>query len=261
MESPLSPPPTNTRLSNTPTSTVAATPETATATPTATDGSPATATPTRTSEPAFTEGDWYFENIFTYFDEDYLEFYVQGEVFNDTQEYMSITSLWPVILDDAGESVTSEADASAISKDYAKLREIVRLAPDQGLAFSFLVDVPSDISVEDNFDFVVAVEPADDGRDDLDIVEDDDDNSDWPNSLYVYGVYDNPGVDLSTYVAVVVTLYGDFDEVLGVGWSYESGGDFLEAGQHDFELKVQMWEGLENLQLELSWYKVQVFGY
>jgi hypothetical protein len=265
MESPLSPPPTNTPPSNTATPTVAtaaeAGTETATATPTTTGGSPATVTPTHTSEPPFTEGDWHFENLFTYFDEDHLEFYVQGEVFNDTQEYMSITSLWPFILDDAGEPVTSEADVSAISKDYAELRKIVRLAPAQGLAFSFLVDVPSDISVEDNFDFVFVAELADEGREDLDIVEDDYDESDWPNSLYVYGVYDNSGANLSTTVAIVVTLYGDYDEVLGVGWSYESGGDFLEAGEHDFELKVQMWEGLGDLRLELFWYKVQVFGY
>lgn len=265
MESPLSPPPTNTPPSNTATPPVDATAETgtetATATPTSAGDPSATLTPTSTSEPAFTEGDWHLENLFTYFDEDHLEFYVQGEVFNDTQENMRITSLWPFILDSAGEPVTSEADVSAISKDYAQLREIVPLAPEQGLAFSFLVDVPSDVSVEDNFDFVFVAEPADEGRDDLDIVEDDYDDLDWPNSLYVYGVYDNAGDDLSTTVAIVVTLYGDYDEVLGVGWSYESGGDFLKAGEHDFELKVQMWDGLEDPGLELFWYKVQVFGY
>jgi len=173
---------------------------------------------------------------------------------------MGIVELWPVVLDDAGEPVTSEADVTAISKDYAQLREIVRLAPDQGLAFSFFVAVPSEIYVEDNYDFVVAAEPTDDGRDDLDIVEDDYDDAGWPYSLYVNGVYDNAGANLSEYVAIVVTLYGD-DEVLGVGWSYESGGNFMETGAHDFEIRVQLWEGLDHLELELYSYKVQVFGY
>jgi hypothetical protein len=177
---------------------------------------------------------------------------------------MRIVELWPIILDDAGEPVTSEADVSAISKDYAQLREIARLAPDQALAFSFLIEVPSEIYVEDNYDFVVTAEATDDGRDDLDIINEDDeefDDEDWPYSFYVKGVYDNAGDALSAYVAVVVTLYGDYDEVLGVGWSYESGGAFLETGAHDFEVKIQMWEGLDHLELELYTYKVQVFGY
>ena len=231
-----------------------------TATPTASGDSAATATPTSTPGAGSEEG-WHIENVFSYFDEDFLEFYVQGEIVNDTQDYMRIVELWPVILDDAGEPVTSEADVSVISKDYAQLREIVRLAPEQSLAFSFVIEVPSEIYVEDNYDFVIAAEPTDDGRDDLDILDEDFDDEDWPYSLYVNGVYDIAGDDLSAYVAIVVTLYGDYDKVLGVGWSYESGGAFLETGAHDFEVKVQMWEALDHLELELYSYKVQVFGY
>jgi hypothetical protein len=204
---------------------------------------------------------WRFENVYTYFDDEFLEFYVQGDLVNDTEDDARIVSFWPVILGADGVPVTSKGDVDAIAQGYKELRESISLAPGQSLAFSFLVDVPIEISIEDNYDFIVASEQVEAGRDDLDITDDAFDDSDWPYAFFVEGTYANPGSDLTTYVAIVVTLYNVEGQVLGVGWSLETSVPFLSAGEHGFEVSVDVWEGLDHLELEVYSYKVQVFGY
>lgn len=222
---------------------------------------PASSTPTSTSTPTAPNGDWSFENVYTFYDDEYQEFYVWGEAVNDTSGDKHLTTLWPRVYGEDGNPVTSKDDVDAIGTGYKELREGISLAPGARLAFSFLVYLPPDVSVTDNYDMVVAAEPAEPGRDDLEIADANLDYADWPYYLYVDGVYDNRDLDLDDYVAVVVTLYDDENRVIGVGWLYEEGDSHLTAGKHDFEITVELWEVVSYLGLEVDDHEAQVFGH
>jgi predicted small lipoprotein YifL len=234
----------------------------ATPTPTApTDAtSPPTDTPTASATSAPVEGNWDFENIYAYYDDVYQEFYVWGELVNHTGDHQRVTTLWPVVYDEVGEAATTKDDVNAIGSGYKDLREGISLAPDQSLAFNFLVYLPEGVTVDDNYEIVIESEPAEQGRDDLEIPYENFDDTAWPILFFVEGTFEIPAPDLNEYVAVVVTLYDEDDRVIGVGWLYEESSTYLTADSHDFEIEVEMWDVASDLELEVYFYKVQVFG-
>ncbi len=241
-----------------------ATPDTTTPLATSGEGS-ATPTATLTVSPSATattapSGEaWSFKNVFTYYDEDFLEFYIWGEVVNNTGSDQRITSLMPVVYDGNGAPVTSEEDVLGLW-DYEKLLDLVSIAPEKSLAFSFLVFLPDETPFSQDYEVLVRAETVEPARDDLDITDDEFDLSDWPDYLYVDGFYQIPSPNLNAYVAVVVTVYDEDEHVIGVGWTYETAALYLEAGAHDFEVIVEMWEIVSHLNLDAYSYKVQVFG-
>jgi hypothetical protein len=227
--------------------------------PTATSRASPSTTPTPTPVP---EGEaWGYKNLFTYYDEDFLEFYIMGELVNQSGSAQRVMTFWPVVLDADGNQVTDRDDVDAAASGYKELREGVGLPAGSSLPFSFLIDVPQDVTVDDNYDFVIIGEPAEPARDDLDIPFDDYDLVDWPNFFYVEGSYDNPGPGLTEYVAIVVTLYDEQERVIGIGWIYSTDSSLLAAGEHDFDLEIVPWDIVEWLELEVNTYKIQVFGY
>ena len=93
------------------------------------------------------------------------------------------------------------------------------------------------------------------------IITHDDLESDWPYYFYVNGTWENPGPELTEYVLVVVTAYDEERHVIGMGSSYETGSSQLAAGEHDFEVYVELWEIVAELELEVDDHDVQLFGY
>jgi hypothetical protein len=241
-------------------STATATPETpaaGSATPTQETPGAASATPTQTSEP---QGEaWALDGVLTYYDEFFSELYVWGAVVNESDAHWRLTTLMPVVYDAQGDSVTSEADVDYFF-GYDELLAALSLAPGQSLAFSFIVSLPEDFAYRDQYEILVEGSPAEPSRDDLDIVQDDFDDGDWPFAFYVEGMYENPGPDLSDYVAIVVTLYDVDERVIGVGWQYETDPYFFGPGENPFEVAVEIQEVIPEMELEVYSYHVQVFG-
>jgi len=225
-------------------------------TPTPTPESEASPTPTVTLESS--EESWSFENIFGYYDDVYQELYLSGKVVNDTDQHQRITTLTPVVYDQGGSPVTLE-DVIPL-EGYDELIEAARLAPGQSLSFGFLILLPFDVSIQENYEVVVEAEPAEAARDDL-VITYDDFESDWPYYFYVNGTWENPGPELTEYVLVVVTVYDEEQHVIGMGSSYETGASQLAVGEHDFEVDVELWEIVDFLELEVYNYQVQLFGY
>jgi hypothetical protein len=240
-----------------PLSTPSSSPARDAATPTATvEGSqPLTATPTPTPSGQA----WHLEKVFTYYDVEYQEFYIWGEVVNDTNRHQGITMLAPVVYGRDGNPITSAEVESPLG--YDELRAAVRLPPTKNLAFGFRVYLPTDVPFDQDYEIRVEMEPVEPGRDDLDITHDEYDGLDWPDYFYVEGTYENPGPDLNEYVALVVTIYIEDDQVVGLGWAYETDDLHLQTGEQDFSVEVEMWEIVGELGLDVYSYKVQAFGY
>ena len=236
----------------------------ATATPTldvgVTPSSTPTPTPSPSSSPEPQEAQWRFEKTYTFYDDVFQEFYVMGELVNDTESHWRVTTFWPVVLDMDDNYVTSKDDVDATGSGYKDLREGISLGPGASLSYSFLVYLPDGVTVEDNFDFVIQAELADPSREDLDIPSDDFDMSDWPIYFYVNGTFENPGPDLTEYVALVATLYDIDDQVIGMGWLYETNASLFSTGTHTFGIEVEVWEIVDFLELEVHSYKIQIFG-
>jgi len=254
-ESPLDLPPTAT--GTVPLSTPSSSPAegTATPTPTVTGSQPLTSTPTPTTSGRA----WHLEKVFTYHDVEHQEFYIWGEVVNDTNSHQQITTLTPVVYGRDGNPLTSAEVESPLG--YDELRAAVRLPPTKSLAFGFRVYLPTDVPFDQDYEILVETEPVEPGRDDLDITHDEHDGLDWPDYFYVEGNYENPGLDLNEYVALVVTIYVGGDQVVGLGWAYETDDLHLQTGEQDFAVEVEMWEIVGELGLDVYSYKVQAFGY
>jgi hypothetical protein len=203
---------------------------------------------------------WGFEQLFTFYDDQFQEFYIMGRLVNNTGSDQRVITLWPVVLDEGGDPVTSKDDVDAIGSSYKELREGISLSPGSGLSFSFLVYLPAGVVVDDNYDWVVEAEPAPPTRDDIGVTHDYDD-SDWPFLYYVAGTYEIPAPELSEYVAIVVTLYDEADRVIGMGWDYETNVAYLTVGQHEYAVEVELWEIVDYLQLEVASYSLQLFAY
>jgi len=253
-ESPLTPP------SGTPSPTT-----TPTLSPEATDdGTPPTptteseASPTPTTTPESSGENWSFRNVYAYYDDANQKLYLSGEVINETDQDQRITTLTPVVYDQGGNPVILE-DVITL-EGYDELIEAASLAPGKSLSFGFLILLPLDVSIQENYEFEVEAEPAEPTRDDL-FVTNDDLESDWPYFFYVNGTWENPGPALTEYVLVVVTAYDEERHVIGMGSSYETGSSQLAAGEHDFEVYVELWEIVADLELEVDDHDVQLFGY
>ena len=138
---------------------------------------------------------------------------------------------------------------------------MVSLDPEQSLAFGFVVLVPDEVAFEKDYDIVVETEPAEPARDDLTVVFDEYDLADWPDLLLVQGSFQIAGADLTESIAFVVTVYDVDGHVIGVGWQYEATPPYLTAGEHSFVIEVELFEGVDWLDLEMETYKLQLFGY
>ena len=97
-------------------------------------------------------------------------------------------------------------------------------------------------------------------RDDLDIPTDTFDLSAWPNILVVRGQWENLGLDLTEYLMVLVTAYGEDDQVLGWGRQLVTDPADLVHGVHDFEVQVELSALVAELDLELGICRLQLLG-
>ena len=234
---------------------------TSTPTPTSEGAAAPSATPTPTLTPPPAGEAWSLRRLYTYYDEDFHEFYVWGEVVNDSSSYQRITTLFPVVNDAEGKPVTSEDDVEPLP-EYDQLKELVSLEPDQSLAFSFLVYLPEEVPFSDDYEMQVEMAATEPSRDDLDIPYGSDtfDASEWPYYFYVDGLFVNPGPDLTEYVAVVITLYDQEEHVIGLGWLVSTDPAYFGIGEHGYQVSVTSWDIMDALELEVGTYKIQVFG-
>ena len=172
----------------------------------------------------------------------------------------SLVTLMPVVFDENEIPVTSD-ESLLTPVAYDQLRQSISLAPGQALSFVFTVFLPEDITVDENYEIVVESEASEPARDDLDILFDDFDTSEWPWYFIVEGNYANPGANLEDHIAIVVTVYDNEERVIGVGWVDENENPaLLEPGEHEFIVETEMWEIADTLGLEAYSYKVQIFG-
>ena len=197
------------------------------------------------------------ESVFAHFDGENETFFVAGEVINHTDTHQRITRLMPIVLDDDGMPLSSD-DNVDFPTDFDVLRDAISLAPDWSLPFSFKVELPEGIIVEDNYEIQVEAEPTEAAREDLNVFEDV--GGEWPDSFFVEGTVENPGTELTKFVAIVVTVYDLEERVIGVGWQYQTDPFFLSAEEYDFDLDITPWAIVEDLELEMDWHAVQAFG-
>lgn len=262
---PDSPLPTPSPAIETPTSTARsedASAETERATPSLVPEEDVVPTDTPTATPEGADASWGFENVHTYYDDMFQEFYVSGESVNQADSDQRITTLWPVVYDQEGNPVNTKDDVDAIGQGYKELREGISLAPNSRLAFSFCVYLPEGVVINENdYTFTVESEPAEAARQDLEVLEHSSDDSAWPAHFYVEGVLGNPGPELNEYIAIVVTLYDPDERVIGLGWVYEQGENALTNQEYSFRIEVEMWAGMETLGLEVGDHELQSFGY
>jgi hypothetical protein len=221
------------------------------------------ATSTSTSTPSPTGEAWSFEKVFSYYDSEFQELYVLGEVVNNSDSYQRITSFIPVIYDDDGLPVTDENNF-AFPPDF-DFFQTVSISPSGSLSFSFFVYLYDEIDFivdEEHYEIQIQAEPAEPTREDLEIAITSEDLSGWPDYYFsVEGTYNNPGPDLTQYVAIVVTLYGESGNVIGMGGWFEDGSPYLDAGVHDFDISViDIWLIAYELNLEVYNYTVQLFA-
>jgi hypothetical protein len=204
-----------------------------------------------------------FENMFEDYDNGSQKLYISGEVVNNSDDPRRIIQLAPIVYDDAGYPLTSNADVSYLTMepDYLELLAAIILAPEQSLAFSAFIELPGDIPIDNHYEVQVESEPVGPMREDLDIPRDDFDLTYLPQRFFVDGSYAIPAPDLTAYIAIVVTVYDQDDYVIGMGWRSWDASIDLAAGDHDFEIDATMWQGYEDLGLDVGWYKVQAFGY
>jgi hypothetical protein len=247
--------------------------EDATPRPTASEDASSTPTPTFTSTPTVTltptpttspTGEtWSFEKVFSYYDDEFQELYVMGEAVNNSASHLRITSFIPVLYDDDGLPITDE-ESFAFPPDFDFFQN-VSVGPGGHLSFNFFVYLYDDIDFtidEDHYEIQIQAESAEATREDLVVTVTDYDTSGWPAYYFaVEGVYDNPGPDLTEYVAIVVTLYGEDDDVIGVGGWFEQESSYLEAGEQSFYINVvDIWGIAYELNLEVYNYTVQLFA-
>jgi hypothetical protein len=195
----------------------------------------------------------------THYDDDNHELHISGEVVNLSGSHQRIARLLPVVYDGEGTQVTSDESVFPVL-DYEKLLETIGLAPDQSLAFDFIVYLPDDFLYEERYEIQIEAEPDERTRDDLVGTLDAEDKSEWPDFYDVEGRFENPGPDLTEYVVVLVTVYDEDEHVIGLGWFTETDPIFLAAGAHEFRIEVEISELVGFLELELSDRVVQVFG-
>lgn len=232
--------------------------------PTPSDGESPTPTATLTATlPPADEG-WSFEHTFIYYDDMFEELYILGKAINNTGSRQHITSLVPILYDEAGNPLTSEEDVY-FPPSY-DLISSVSLAPGSGVPFSFIITyLPDDLdisAIEDHYDFVIEAEPTDETtRGDLGLSVEGDDSTDWPDYFFLEGIYTVPEPALAQYVTIIVTLYDEDERVIGVGGSFSTDAFDLGVGEHDYIVDVELDVFVYNLGLEMETYGVQLFGY
>jgi hypothetical protein len=165
----------------------------------------------------------------------------------------------PAVLDDDGIYLSTDGNASFPS-GFDELRDAIVVAPEWSLPFSFQVELPEGITVEDNYEVEVEVEatPAEAAREDLEY--DEDAGGEWPDSFFVEGSIENSGPELTRFFAVVVTVYDLNGHVIGVGWQIVTDPLDLSEEEHDFDLDIIPWAFVEDQGIAMDWHDVQVFG-
>jgi Na+-transporting NADH:ubiquinone oxidoreductase subunit NqrF len=197
--------------------------------------------------------------VFAYFDGENEIFFVAGEVVNYSDTHQRITRLMPVVVDDSEVPLSSDENVDFLP-DFDALIDAISLAPDSRFPFSFKVEVPEGIIVEDNFEIQIQIEaePAETAHEDLDRSYEA--GGEWPGSFFVDSILENPGPDLTTFAALAVAVYDLENRVIAVSWRYVTDPLFFSAGEHSFVIDVEPWDIVDELGLEKGGDDVLVFG-
>ncbi len=186
--------------------------------------------------------------------------HVWGEVTNLTGEDQRIRALTPTFYDSQGDPLEGVAAITFVPDDVDLAR--VSLANGRRRPFSFVARPSEAGALEDVQRIVLGVQAnvSAPTRDDLDIPTDTFDLSAWPEALVVRGQWENLGLDLTEYLMVLVTAYGEDGQVLGWGRQLVTDPADLVHGLHDFEVRVALSELVADLDLELGTYRLQLLG-
>jgi hypothetical protein len=185
---------------------------------------------------------------------------VWGEVANATGDDQRIAAFVPVLRDRNHNVVNAEH--WDFFQGRRELVSAVDLADGSSLPFGLAFRLPANVHLAGDAEVVifVAADPGQPTRDDLDIPFNDYDMSMLPGGFRVTGTFENLGPDLSEYVTVVVTVFGLDGQLMGWGWRREIDPAYLTIGTHAFDIPVTFAQAIIDRDLEVGYYKIQVFG-
>jgi hypothetical protein len=233
-------------------------PGTPSATPTPDEAGDETTPPaTETATPQSTAEAWPVEDVYTYVNTESIKLALAGQLRNASDSHQRLMSLLPRVYEETGLPLTDAGDVDAPPdiSEYNDLVAMISLAPGATLPFNFTIDLPGDVSVDENYRVVVEAEPSEPDRDDL-YVDDYAVEEDWP--LFVEGIYQVPDQDLTDYVAVLLVAYDSEGRIIGLGWFLGTESSDLSSGRHDFELDV--WPAGSEEELKAEEYETYIYG-
>lgn len=204
--------------------------------------------------------EWEFHNVRVYHDPFARTAHVWGEVVNKTGDDQRIVAFVPVLRDRNHNVVNAEQ--WNFMQGRRELVSVVDLADDGSLPFGLTVQLPHRTQLREDAEIVifVAAESGEPTRDDMDIPFNDYDLSLRPEAFRVTGTFENPGPDLNEYVTVVVTVFGVDGQLMGWGWRHDTDPAYLARGTHPFDIRVTFAQTIADMDLEVGYYKIQVFG-
>jgi hypothetical protein len=203
---------------------------------------------------------WQFDNVRVDHDPFSRTVQVWGEVANATGDDQRIAAFVPVLRDRNHNVVNAEH--WDFFQGRRELVSAVDLADGSSLPFGLAFRLPTNVHLAGDAEVVifVAADPGQPTRDDLDIPFNDYDMSMLPGGFRVTGTFENLGPDLSEYVTVVVTVFGLDGQLMGWGWRREIDPAYLTIGTHAFDIPVTFAQAIIDRDLEVGYYKIQVFG-
>jgi hypothetical protein len=203
---------------------------------------------------------WQFDNIRVDHDPFSRTVQVWGEVVNTTGDDQRVVAFVPVLRDRNHNVVNAEQ--WDFFEGRRALVSAADLADGSSLPFGLAFRLQRDVRLAEDAEVVIFVtaEPGQPTRDDLDIPFNDYDMSMLPGGFRVTGTFDNPGPELREYVAVVVTVFGLDGKLMGWGWRRETDPAYLSVDTHTFDIPVTFAQAIIDRDLEVGYYKIQVFG-
>ncbi len=205
---------------------------------------------------------WSFKNVRAYQGQDH-SLRVWGELVNHSGRSRRINFLLPLFIQN-GDGDTISFDVSFFLQPlYQDMFNSVSLNDGQSLPFDFDLYLPQDARLVGEAQVVMQLDLDPNrqipNRENLNISSENLELSGELDVLRVSGFWENPGPSLNEYAIVVVTAYGQDDQVLGWGWQSGTDSDHLATGRHDFVVDVALADFVTDWE-QFYYYQVQLLA-
>jgi hypothetical protein len=201
---------------------------------------------------------WQFENARVRHDPSTQSVHAWGEIVNRTGESKRIVAFVPVLQDGIGIVNVEQPDYVFGQRGLFSSAD---LAADATLPFGMTFTLPQGTRLQKHARIVVHVtaELGEPTSDDLRIAFNEFDLN-WPKTLRVSGEYEHPGRGYDEYVAIIVTAFGLDGQLMGWNWQHMTGPVDRSPGRHPFGVTIEFSPHIVDLNLDISYYKIQIFG-